>query len=113
MSRRFVSLSCPDGHGPLRDVEGALWCSAQDHDGRPKTHPLGPFPATRSWFTLADLAAVEAARETPDVTAQPGVGSQASRERSQRTALSPAPGASGNVAAVRGTAAATPSLWDR
>lgn len=62
--RARAVLPCPavPEHGELVMVEGSdrLRCIHQEHDGRPKTHPLGEAPATRCVFTLHE---VEAARK--------------------------------------------------
>lgn len=54
-------LICPadPSHGRLLDIGNRLRCVHADHDGRPRSHPKGPAPATRAVFTLAE---VEAAR---------------------------------------------------
>lgn len=69
MTRRtptYVGLRCPADlrHGPLIESHSRLRCIHQEHDGRPKTHPLGQAPATRATFTLdeAEAAAVELRR---------------------------------------------------
>ena len=41
-------------HGAVLDWPTSRWgfrCPHQDHDGRPKTHPLGPSAPTRACFT--------------------------------------------------------------
>lgn len=55
--QKFAGLVCPDSpeHGPLTEVDGRMRCVHQSHDGRPKTHPLGPAPVTKSVFTLAEV----------------------------------------------------------
>lgn len=50
---------CPGnpGHGPLLSIAGDRgWrCNHQEHDGRPKTHPLGFQPVTKSWFAFHEV----------------------------------------------------------
>lgn len=49
MNRRPApGTPCPTdpSHGPLVDVDGRPYCRNQAHDGRPKTHPLGPAPSS-------------------------------------------------------------------
>ena len=46
MNRPYCAV---EGHGPLIDIEGRLWCPHQSHDGRPPSHPDGPAPATNAW----------------------------------------------------------------
>lgn len=65
---------CPTGgeaHGPLVGLTGnphwGFHCPNQDHDGRPQTHPAGPAPSTRSFFTTAEVvAAAAAAKAKPE-----------------------------------------------
>lgn len=56
---KSFGLLCPEDpkHGPLLEVDGGLRCVHQAHDGRTKNHPLGPAPATRASFTLAQAEA--------------------------------------------------------
>lgn len=48
--RRRSDMRCPEHpeRAPL-DVDGKPYCPDQSHDGRPKTHPLGPSPRTRAF----------------------------------------------------------------
>jgi len=39
------------------------YCRHQSHDGRPKSHPLGPTDPTRSFWPLADNAFAKAVAE--------------------------------------------------
>ena len=74
MKRQGTFLLCPTDprHGALLEIDGALRCPHQEHDGRPSTHPLGPLPMSRSRFTLDEALA---SREAPDAgSAAPLVG---------------------------------------
>lgn len=57
---RWGGYRCPadPSHGLLRDGRDgsrhSYYCSHQDHDGRPKSHPLGPSPQTRAHFTVVE-----------------------------------------------------------
>lgn len=49
-------------HGPLIARDGAapgrtFYCPHTDHDGRPKTHPLGEAPRSRAHFGMDEVAA--------------------------------------------------------
>lgn len=51
-----AGLQCPAvGHGPLLDVDGALYCPHVAHDGRPRSHALGPSQPTRSRFSMTEV----------------------------------------------------------
>lgn len=64
MKRTGQYATCPtEGHGPLVDLDGRLYCSNQEHDGRPASHPLGFTPRTSPFPGLP--APVERPR-TPD-----------------------------------------------
>lgn len=58
---RVVSWSghpCPadPAHGSLLAAKdgGGWYCAHHAHDGRPATHPAGPAPATRRFFTTEE-----------------------------------------------------------
>lgn len=56
----IVRLVCPVAaeHGRVLDWPSERWsffCSHADHDGRPKTHPLGPSSRTRAFFRTEEV----------------------------------------------------------
>ncbi len=60
-----TALVCPtdDKHGNLLEsTTGRLMCIHQEHDGRPKTHPLGESEQTPCYFTLDEVEAAQKAR---------------------------------------------------
>jgi len=58
---------CPlvPSHGKMSALMGTSkqYCRHQSHDGRPKSHPLGPTDPTRSFWPLADNAFAKAVAE--------------------------------------------------
>lgn len=84
MSTKYAGMICPTDptHGPLIWVDEKLRCVAQPHDGRPKSHPLGAEPPTRSVFTLEEVLGPKA---TPVPAPKP------TRQRAEKPADQPLP----------------------
>ena len=53
-----VTPQCPDGHGKVYEstvTQGRYFCVHVAHNGRPVSHPDGPAPQTRKFFTEEEV----------------------------------------------------------